>query len=186
MAARPKGFPSSEPVVGEDDSTGCSDNAVVGAAFDKDDAPTFPNVGKRLENFDVVDKRDAREPGRSGDGAVGKCWGNDPPCCVGEGSGGGGDGVLPGHCGTGSNWLSGAACARSRDKEEGRAVGEELARVLIGKSAELGGCVTRNDSSTSVSGGPGGSAGGLLETGSSFDSLSLNTFRDIRFLLWLG
>lgn len=48
--------------------------------------------------------------------------------------------------------------------------------------------MTRNDSSTSASGGPGGSAGGILpRIDSLIASFSLDTFlEETLLLLWLG
>ena len=43
--------------------------AVVGAAFEGWEEATVPRVGIRpTENLDVVDRREAREPGRKGEG----------------------------------------------------------------------------------------------------------------------
>jgi hypothetical protein len=55
-----------------DDDKNCSDNAVVGAAFARPEEPAeeFPSK-EGMPNRDEVDKRDAREPGRSGDGVLG-------------------------------------------------------------------------------------------------------------------
>ena len=63
------GFPSPE---GED-TTGCSVSAVVGAAFGIGEAVAPPvKGGTRLtENLEVLDIREAREPGRSGEGITG-------------------------------------------------------------------------------------------------------------------
>jgi len=56
---------------------GCSsDNAVVGAAFTVPEEPAIApaNTGNRAaENFDPVDIRDERDPGRKGDGTAGRC-----------------------------------------------------------------------------------------------------------------
>jgi len=59
----PNGLPSAEGVEGA--TVGCSsDSAVVGAAL------PAANAGNRTpENLEAVDNRDARDPGRSGDGA---------------------------------------------------------------------------------------------------------------------
>lgn len=55
---------------------GCSDKAVVATAFGAPGDPdvTLPRGGIRpMENRDDVDIRDAREPGRSGEGIEGMC-----------------------------------------------------------------------------------------------------------------
>lgn len=69
----PKGFPS--PEEGEDDTSACSVSAVVGAAFGIDEPVTPPARGgtRPTENLEVADIRDAREPGRSGEGMTGAC-----------------------------------------------------------------------------------------------------------------
>ena len=66
----PKGLASPE---GED-IKGWSDNAIVGAAFAALGEPNeeLPRGGMRpTENLEVDDKRDAREPGRNGEGTTG-------------------------------------------------------------------------------------------------------------------
>jgi hypothetical protein len=71
LVGLPKGLTS--PTVGGD-IKGWSDNAVVGAAFAALGEPDeeLPSGGMRpTENLEVVDKRDAREPGRNGDGTLG-------------------------------------------------------------------------------------------------------------------
>jgi cyclophilin family peptidyl-prolyl cis-trans isomerase len=69
----PKGFPS--PDEGEDETSGCSVSAVVGAAFGIEEPLTPPTRGgtRPIENLEVVDMREAREPGRSGEGMTGAC-----------------------------------------------------------------------------------------------------------------
>lgn len=59
----PNGLPSLE---GEEDRSVWSAKAVVGRALP---APgdEVPSAGIRPENFEAVDNREAREPGRSGD-----------------------------------------------------------------------------------------------------------------------
>lgn len=112
----PKAFPS--PEEGEDDTSACSVSAVVGAAFDIGEPVAPPARGgtRTTENLEVLDIREAREPGRSGDGITGACLGADPLGIDGEGGGGGdvvGDGIFTavrvGDCGTGSNCGSGVA-----------------------------------------------------------------------------
>lgn len=73
----PKGFPS--PDDGED-TKGRSDSAVVGAALAIGEPDTtFPKAGTRpTENLEVDDIRDARDPGRSGEGTPGAWCGADP------------------------------------------------------------------------------------------------------------
>lgn len=103
VLGKPKGFPS--PDDGEE-ASGWSDRAIVGAAFAIVDPETaFPRAGSRFtENREVLDIRDAREPGRSGEGTPGTWCGADPVWGEwGEGKGGGGgevvvvgDGVLIG------------------------------------------------------------------------------------------
>ena len=70
---KPKGFPS--PEEGEDDSSACSVRAVVGAAFGIEEpvTPTARGGARLTENLEVTDIRDAREPGRSGEGMTGAC-----------------------------------------------------------------------------------------------------------------
>lgn len=184
MLAKPKGFPSPDDG-GEGTSNGLSVNAVVGAAFAIGvPAVGFPNAGGRLtENLDVEDIRDAREPGRNGEGTPGMCGG--ATWYVGDDRSGdfGGDGVFIGDGGTGSNWFSTGAWASRIDSDDGRTVGDVLVRERTGKRAELGGWVTLKDSSTSASGGPGGSVGELLPRINSSASLSLETFLRVALFL---
>jgi hypothetical protein len=102
VLGRPKGFPSPED--GEE-ANGGSDKAIVGAALAIGEPDTaFPRAGIRFtEKREALDIRDAREPGRSGEGTPGAWCGADPVWCEGEGGGGGevvgevvGDGVLIG------------------------------------------------------------------------------------------
>jgi len=51
---------------GEEDNNAWSANAVVGGALDPP-GKELPSVEIRPENFEVVDNREAREPGRRGD-----------------------------------------------------------------------------------------------------------------------
>lgn len=69
----PKGFAS--PDEGEDETSGCSVSAVVGAAFGIEEPLTPPTRdGTRpTENLEAVDMREAREPGRSGEGMTDAC-----------------------------------------------------------------------------------------------------------------
>jgi hypothetical protein len=83
------GLPSLED---DEEAAACSDRAVVADALDCE-AVTVAKTGIRpTENRDVVERRDAREPGRSGDGTIGRLlWlcGAEPVLFVGEGGGGG-------------------------------------------------------------------------------------------------
>lgn len=89
------GFDS--PDEGEEDIMGCSDRAIVGAAFAAlgELATALPRAGRRpTENLDVEDSREARDPGRSGDGTPGRCGtGNDPKGCGTEDGNGTGEAV---------------------------------------------------------------------------------------------
>jgi hypothetical protein len=137
------GFASAEE--GDDESISCSARAVVGGAFvpeEPDEA--LPRGGMRpTENREVVEMRDAREPGRKGELSAGAWWGMEPVWWDGEageaGGGGdvGGDGVLLGD-GIGSNCESGGAWASKRDKEEGRTGGDEVERDRTGKRCKFG------------------------------------------------
>jgi len=75
-----------------EEATACSVNAVVADALDCEPV-TFAKTGMRpTENRDVVERRDAREPGRNGDGTPGALlWLCDaePVLFVGDGGGGG-------------------------------------------------------------------------------------------------
>lgn len=170
--------PDPEPEEGVDSSVGsaCSEIAVVGIALAAAPVET-PKGILPPEKRDEVEPRDARDPGRSGDGWAGKWlfWGCDPVLGrVGEAGGAGGETVgevsgdgfvfSDGVGGRGSERSSvsvadaagcsaGPACARRRESEDGPAVGEELARPR-GKRRDVGGRVALNDSSTSGSGGP--------------------------------
>jgi len=155
---------------------------------DPDEA--LPRGGMRpTENLEVVEIRDALDPGRKGELSAGTCWGKEPVWCDGEAGGGGdvgGDGDLFGE-GTGSNGESGGAWASKRDKEEGRTGGEEVERERTGKRCKFGECVVKNESSTSASGGPDGSAGVVVsmrsDCGCSFETLRDET---LRLFCWLG
>lgn len=63
VTGKPNGLPSLE---GEEDNNVWSANAVVGGALDPP-GKELPSAGIRPENFEVVDNREAREPGRRGD-----------------------------------------------------------------------------------------------------------------------
>lgn len=89
----PNGFPSLD---GDDDKSVWSVRAVVGGAFV---APgEDPSVGRRPENLEVVDNREARDPGRNGDGWLAKFWGTVEMIGGREGDGGGGGEVCTGDC----------------------------------------------------------------------------------------
>lgn len=83
--------------------------------------------------------------------------------------------------------LSGFACARSRDNDDGPALGDEFARVRTGNKCDVGGRVTVNASSTSDSGTTGGISGGLATkvTDPSMASLALGIARDNVRRFWL-
>lgn len=100
------GPPSAENSCGGDiEDKLCSVKAVVATAFTAaGEAETDASGGSRTaENLEDEEPRDAREPGRSGDGTYG-AWVNDAGCCTfrstccagGEGGGGGGGGVVGG------------------------------------------------------------------------------------------
>lgn len=161
-------------------------SAVVGAAL-----LCAPSTGRRPpEKRDVVDNRDAREPGRSGDAGAGgspvvrlafglaatagyaKGAGDTGAGAGGEGkvvAAAAGDDALGASTRGGENSALSrgartgpSACASRRESElDGRAPGELLARPRVGKRREFGGCVTSKVSSTSASGGTGGRADGL-------------------------
>jgi len=83
------GLPSLEDT---EEATACSVKAVVADALDCE-AATVAKTGMRpTENREVVESRDAREPGRNGDGKLGALlWlcGAEPVLFVGDGGGGG-------------------------------------------------------------------------------------------------
>lgn len=126
----PSGGGEPGPEVGECGRV-CSDSAIVAEAFaSPDETGPLPRGGIRPEeNLEEVDIRDARDPGRSGDGMLPAAWvsGIDPAPLVGDGGGGGdaamggGDGVRVG--GAISTPFSAGACARRREREEGPATG---------------------------------------------------------------
>lgn len=76
---------------GEEPAIGCSTNATVGAALLEETDATAPKVGiLPTENREVVESREARDPGRRGDGwPVGNWRRMDPEGSVGEDAGGG-------------------------------------------------------------------------------------------------
>lgn len=93
VTGEPNGFPSLE---GDDDNSIWSANAVVGGALA---APgEDPSVGIRPENLEVVDNREARDPGRNGDGWLEIFWGTDDMMGGSDGDGGGGGEVCTGDC----------------------------------------------------------------------------------------
>ena len=124
--------------------------------MDAPDATAPKAVGKRPENFDVVDSREARDPGLSGEGwPVAGCRGTEPAIRVGEGGGGGELSTRPPFEIKGSGWTSspsvgkgdnnssasltsgflssfGEAWARRRERDEGLAFGEEFERLRVG------------------------------------------------------
>jgi len=111
---------------------------------------TPARVGSRAENLEVVEARDAREPGRNGDDATGTAWlcGTDDAGCFGDDNGGSGGESLVVHSSLEggmdsdegfSGGDSGTACARSRDNDEGPADGVEFARGRVGNRCEVGG-----------------------------------------------
>jgi len=79
-----------------EEATACSLKAVVADALDSE-AVTVARTGMRpTENREVVERRDAREPGRNGDGTLGALlWpcGAEPVLYVGDGGGGVNGGV---------------------------------------------------------------------------------------------
>ena len=139
-------------------------------------APAAPANGSRaLENRDEEDIRDARDPDRSGRGAVLLC--GVAIVCVGDGvgcgCGGGGAGTAAG-TGTGggeagvcgldgvllSTEFSGGACASSRDRDDGPAVGAELPRARDARWLDVAdGDGNSSSTSASGSGGPGVGSG---------------------------
>lgn len=213
---------------------GRSESAVVGDAFAvvaPDDATEPGNGGRVAGKRDEKERREAREPGRSGEGRFGACAAGPelnpnapvPPAlspilledgvsdgrtgevgafgvvgedafsdggavvssgtctgaCAGEDDAGGGEDERdPGDERIGSNGLPpGAAWARSLDKADGRAGGDEPARARTGNRCEVGGRVVPKDSSSSASGGPGGS-GTVAGVSARRASLSADTFRE--------
>lgn len=157
-------------------------NAVVAAAFTAaGEVVTVANVGGRAEDIlDVVESRDAREPGRKGDDVRGcdivapvggGTGGSDGPDSLGDNDdddggcgcgcgdrgsgsevGGVGASVLDGGATTdvGSSGGSGDAWASKRESDEGPAEGVEFARWRVGNKCEVGDCVMLNESSTSA------------------------------------
>jgi len=119
-----------------------SDKAIVGLALFVDDPDdTLPIGGIRPpENLDVVERRDAREPGRNGDCGPKACSGLATIGSWGEEGGGGeevGDGVrLDVGNGTSGVGVSGDAWANNLDKEDGRALGEEFDLVREAKRCD--------------------------------------------------
>ena len=135
----------------------CSTKATVGAALLEETDATAPRVGiLPTENREVVDSREARDPGRRGDcKPVANCRGMGSGRGVGDG-GGGGDvvdktaggstagetsssiGIVGGEpyvtpspiVETFFSWV-GDAWAKRREREDGRAPGEELERVRV-------------------------------------------------------
>jgi hypothetical protein len=83
------GLPSLEDA---EEATACSFKAVVADALDCE-VVTVAKVGMRpTENREVVERREAREPGRNGDGKLGTLlwlFGAEPVLFVGDGGGGG-------------------------------------------------------------------------------------------------
>lgn len=74
VAGRVKVSPSADDGDRGSGGKGCSDNAIVGAALAAVGEPdeTLPRGGIRLtENLEDVDIRDARDPGRNGEGTLG-------------------------------------------------------------------------------------------------------------------
>lgn len=108
----PKGFPSPEDG-GEETKSGWSVSAVVGGALAIAELVPGFSVGCLLlmENRDVVEIRDARDPGRRAGRRPGTFGVADPTWCVGDGSGGDivGDIIFDGEDGTGSDGHSGVA-----------------------------------------------------------------------------
>lgn len=72
----------------------------------------------------------------------------------------------------------GTAWARSREREDGPAVGEELDRLRAGNRCEFGGRVAANESSDSGSGGSAGTPLGSGEVGRGDSGESDTTLRD--------
>lgn len=126
----------------EEEATACSVKAVVADALDCE-APTVAKTGMRpTENREVAERRDAREPGRNGDGTPGALlWlcGAEPVLFIGDGGGGGdseGVGLFASGIGPGGGTFSetpsepAEAWANKRDNDDGRAGGELLVRAL--------------------------------------------------------
>lgn len=83
------GLPSLEDV---EEATAGSDRAVVADALDCEPVTVAKTGMRPTENREVVERRDAREPGRNGDGTLGTLlWlcGAEPVLFVGDGGGGG-------------------------------------------------------------------------------------------------
>lgn len=92
-----------------EETTACSVKAVVADALDCE-AVTVAKTGMRpTENREVEERRDAREPGRKGDGMLLWLCGAEPVLFVGDGGGGGdneGVGLFASGIGPGSGRFS--------------------------------------------------------------------------------
>ena len=123
--------------------------------------PAVPTRGMRaLDNLEVVDKRDAREPGLTMGIAEGVCEVDDMRPGDGGtcGEGGiGGEGCLVGSAGP--LVFSTGACANRRDSDEGPAALKELPRARELRSCGVGDWGKGSSTSGSGLGGPGVGSG---------------------------
>ena len=89
MTGDSNGLPSLEDA---DEATACSVKAVVADALGCETVTVAKTGIRPTENREVVERREAREPGRNGDGTLGTLlWlcGAEPVLFVGDGGGGG-------------------------------------------------------------------------------------------------
>lgn len=189
---------------GDIEDKSCSVRAVVATAFTAvGEAETDARGGSRAaENLEEEEPRDAREPGRSGDGICG-AWADEAGCCTfrstscvgGEGSGAGGGGVVGGETSREDGIISiepsGGAWASRRDNEDGPATGVEFARALMGKDDDVGGWVALKTLSNSDWGGAGGGLGDgsggsefVLRSVSGSDNAETFRTAGLRLFIW--